>query len=317
MLVSAPLVNQLTTATNDGQPSENARADCVAAACDSAAQALGRAAADTPDWWKDQAYGQGYTGATDPMHYAGVFTGLGLDISQVTAGSGAQLVQAIRDHLAERLPILGAIPSEWGLDYSGQDMAQYAGPTHEVCFCDDAGGALTAMNPWGGFYQTQPYAWWAERLVYGRVNPIWEVTTMWTLQPDGTGKDSQGHTCGTGCMAYLLSPSGQLLAGSDAILSESFRGGNDAVLPLANGHSIVAHRDPTSGQWTIHQDDAAGLGLICGLLEDARAELAAAQAKASTPAAPPASAATAVQVAGGQLLMDLIAGIHAAAQQPQ
>lgn len=172
MLVNAPLVNQLTAATNDNAPSENARGDCVPAAVESAALSYGRGQGTTPDWWHDAAYGQGYQGAMDPPEFAGVLRKFGLNITQINDPSGVNLVNLIRRYLAQGVPVLGAIPSQWGLDYSGLDMVHYPHSTHEVCFCDDTGSNLTAMNPWGGFYQSMPYGWWAERLVYGRINPV-------------------------------------------------------------------------------------------------------------------------------------------------
>lgn len=175
MLVNAPLVNQKTTLTNDGQPSENARGDCVPAAIEAAALAYGQGHGTTPDWWHDAAYGQGYQGAMDPMEFAPILRKFGLSVTQINHANGYALVELIRRALASGVPVLGAIPSQWGLDYSGLDMVHYAHSTHEVCFCDDTGGNLVAMNPWGGFYQSMPYAWWAIRLVYGRINPITAV----------------------------------------------------------------------------------------------------------------------------------------------
>lgn len=298
MLVNVPLCDQLQPTTNDGWVSNNAQADCVAASLDAAAKGLGRALDRTPDWWKDSAYSEQYTGATDPMHYAGVCASLGLQLTQLDNASGDALVAAIRADLAAGLPVLGAIPSQWGLDYSGQNMVQFGGSTHEVCFCDDSGGNLVAMNPWHGFYQSMPYAWWAERLVYGHINPLRGVA-MWTKQPDGTGRDGQGHTCGTGCMSYLA---GSPLAAADGLMSEQYRGSNDAVLPLSNGHCVTARHDPATGQWTITQDDAGGLALLCGLLADARAAQA-------PPPPPPAPAATPLQLAADQAMRAFIAAL--------
>lgn len=273
MLVPVPLVNQLTTATNDGQPSENARADCVAASCDAAAQAYGVARNTTPDWWKDSAYGQGYTGGTDPDHYAHAFASFGLAVQEWRNTDGWALVRQITSHLQAGHPVLGAIPSMWGLDYTGQDMVSFGASTHEITFCDDDGTTLTAMNPWGGFYHAQPHAWWAERLVYGRVNPVVRTASSmaWQRQPDGTGKDDRGHTCGTGCMYYLQQNG---LTGTDGLMSETFFVPNQrAFLPLSGGRCLSVTHDLTAGQWIINENAAQVAVDLWNALQAARAQI--------------------------------------------
>ncbi len=60
-----PLRNQLNEPTADNQPDENKGANCVPASLSSAVSYLiGRDVYG--DELKDAAYGQGYTGATDP-----------------------------------------------------------------------------------------------------------------------------------------------------------------------------------------------------------------------------------------------------------
>lgn len=302
MLVNVPLVDQLEAATNDGLPSDNAQADCVPASCAGAAQGLGLALDKTPDWWKDQIYGEAYTGATAPARFAPVFASLGLQLGTTNGTSGDVLVTAIRAHLALGQPVLGAIPSLWGNDYAGQYMAAFAGPTHEVCFCDDAAGQLTAMNPWHGFYQTEPYSWWAQRLVYGHINPITEVAMAWTKQPDGTGRDAHGHTCGAGSLAYLGEHN---LANLDGTTDETFYNADHAFLGLANGPALrILHNG--DGSWTI--DQAAGFVVadLWGMIQTLK------QAPAPTP--PPASAATPQQVAADTAMRSIIGALHLYAQ---
>ncbi|MFI5272070.1 MAG: hypothetical protein ACHQ4H_03445, partial [Ktedonobacterales bacterium] len=47
---------------------------------------------------------------------------------------------------------------------------------HMVAGCDlPDGNSLTAMNPWGGFYQTQPRAWWQERIAHCAYRSVWSL----------------------------------------------------------------------------------------------------------------------------------------------
>ena len=285
MLVNVPLVNQLTPNTNDGMPSDNAQADCAAASADAAAQALGAPSDLTPDYWKDAAYGEGYTGATDPDHYAPVFARFGLSVQEYRSADGWALMNEIKSHLHAGHPVLGAIPSQWGLNYAGQDMVNFPGGTHEICFCDDDGANLTAMNPWpfswtgnNAWYQTQPYAWWAERLVYGRVNPVVKVGAMaWTKQADGTGKDARGHIAGQGSMAYLVQNG---LTGNDGLMSETFYDSNHAFLPLVGGRCVSVVHDVAHQQWIVSENASQVAVDLWNMLQAAKA----AQGNGSEPA---------------------------------
>jgi hypothetical protein len=89
--------------------------------------------------------------------------------------------------------VLLSIPSAWNDE---PPTSRYA---HMVAGCDtDRTSLLTAMNPWGGFYQRQSLAWWRERLDRCSYQPMWimervgERGMAWTFLPDGTAHDAVG-----------------------------------------------------------------------------------------------------------------------------
>jgi N-acetyl-anhydromuramyl-L-alanine amidase AmpD len=177
MLIDVPLRDQLAEATLDHQADENAHANCVPASLAAALSALtGRTFYG--DELKDAVYGQGYTGATDPARFIAYCQRQGVRLWEVRDASGDALVRTIQAELGRHHPVYGAIPSMWA-NTTAAEIAAHGGPTHAVMFCDanSAAGTLTAMNPWPvdghhAFYQTMPAAWWAARLVYGRVFPL-------------------------------------------------------------------------------------------------------------------------------------------------
>jgi hypothetical protein len=239
MLVIVPLRDQLDERTTDGQPDENARANCVPASLSAALSALtGRAYYG--DALKDAVYGQAYTGATDPARYIAYLAAQGVRMWEVRSGSGDALVATIRAELALGHPVYGAIPSEWGIT-TAADVAAHGGPTHAVMFCDasPAAGTLTAMNPWPvdgqhAFYQTMPAAWWASRLVYGHVYPLAPGASAmpFTKQPDGSVRDDQtGVVLHLGMAAYVLAHTVQ----QHALLGETYYTPSDSFVPCGGG----------------------------------------------------------------------------------
>lgn len=182
MLVNVPLVDQLNEAVTDGGPDEAARANCVPASLTGLVLALvpGATIHGAPingDALRDAVYPESYTGATDPAAYVAYLAAqFHIEMTQSDSADGHQLVAQIVAALQRHEPATAAIPSMWGNDYTGVDMVHFSGGTHQVAFCDyDAATTeLTAMNPWPvngqtAFYQTQPAAWWAARIVYGRM----------------------------------------------------------------------------------------------------------------------------------------------------
>jgi hypothetical protein len=89
-----------------------------------------------------------------------------------------------------------------------------------------------------------------------------KATMAWQQQPDGTGKDDQGHVCGQGDMTYLIAHG---LAASDGLMGEQFYTATDSFLPLANGRIVTAHR--VGGQWTVDEQGAQALVAVWEQLE--------------------------------------------------
>lgn len=276
MLVNVPLVNQLAEPTTDGGPDEAARANCVPASLTSAVLSLVPGAqingqAIDGDALRDLVYPESYTGATDPAAYGAVLAShFGIALVEYQSADGAALVQHAITALESHEPVSAAIPSEWGLNFAGQDMVHFAGGTHEVTFCDynPATSELTAMNPWPvngstAFYQSQPAAWWAERIVYGRVfvlagghpmsnvTPVWNATAGTLAYPahDGIPAITLEHMQASYAQAnragrYPLAP-----AFYDAATGDSLVGWND-------GLDSRADKDSTAGAWTVSMEDS-------------------------------------------------------------
>lgn len=284
MLVNLPLRDQLAEPGWDGTPDENARANCVAASLASVVS-LYTGQAHYGDEMHDKAYYEGFLGGTSPMHYAAVLESFGIRIVEVV-GDATKLTQTIIDNLKAGQAVVGAIPSQWGLDYSKQDMVNYPNSTHEIAFCDYDGTNLTAMNPWpvdgqNAFYQKMPVSWWAQRLVYGHVHVLVKenATVAWTKTATG-GTDAKGHTCGQGVMDYLTT---HALTGSDGKTSEIFYDANNAFLVLENQHVVtVLHK--SDGSWQIDERGGDALVNVWNMVETLQAQL---KAKAAETAAPP------------------------------
>jgi hypothetical protein len=252
MLVNAPLRDQLSEPTVDGRPDENAGANCAQAALAailSAPEYLGRAIYG--DELKDAAYGQAYTGATDPMvDNDALLRGWGVTVEQErppTMNDGAWMVARIGAHLRAHVGVLGSIPSQWGSQTNADILRDPSLPTHEVAFCDatyNAAGAvltLTAMNPWpipgtAGFYQTQPAAWWAARLTYDRLNPVVKARAV-VGNTAGLGQGFIDYLNAHHITAAQVSPGEVHLGGSDP--TETFASfADDTVLYYSQAKGV-------------------------------------------------------------------------------
>lgn len=166
MKIAVPLKDQRTEKTTDGRSPEDGNMDCVATSLAAMCQALtGRFTSG--DDLHDRVYGQGYVGLQDPARFVGLLDSLGVGMARV-GGDPAALVARAAAEIAAGHPALLSIPSDWGDE---PPHSQYA---HMVAGCDlPDQSSLTAMNPWGGFYQTQSRAWWIERLAHCSYSGIW------------------------------------------------------------------------------------------------------------------------------------------------
>ena len=168
MKVNIPRKDQRSEIGADGRPPEDGNQDCVPTALAAMAQALlGRPF--TGDGFHDSAYGQGYLGLQNPARYVALMAANGLDMTYLDDAPARLVARAVAEINAGH-PVLLAIPSDWG---ANPPRSQFA---HMVAGCDtpDA-NTLVAMNPWGGFYQSQPLSWWQDRLARCSYQGIWIV----------------------------------------------------------------------------------------------------------------------------------------------
>jgi len=168
MKVNVPLKDQRTEIGADGRSPEDGNQDCVPTALAAMAQAL-LSQPFTGDTFHDTVYGQGYLGLQNPARYVALMAADGLDMTYL-ADTPARLVARAVAEIAAGHPVLLAIPSDWGATPLHSQFA------HMVAGCDTPDpNTLVAMNPWGGFYQSQPLSWWQDRLARCSYQGIWIV----------------------------------------------------------------------------------------------------------------------------------------------
>lgn len=207
MKIPVPLKDQRTEKTFDGHPPEDGNMDCVPTSLAAMCQGL-LGGSYSGDDLHDRVYGQGYTGMQDPARFASLLGGFGIAMARVN-GSPAALVARACAEIAAAHPVLIAIPSDWG------DEPPHSPFAHMVAGCDlpDA-DHLTAMNPWGGFCQTQSRAWWQERIAHCSYQAIWilakKETHVSNNIPAGWHDDGatltapNGHRVVLGFRQYIL-----------------------------------------------------------------------------------------------------------------
>jgi hypothetical protein len=293
MRINAPLIDQRAERGSDGRPPEDGNMDCVPVALASMARGLrpelsgvpgGDAPRITGDGLHDAVYGQGYVGMQDPAKFYGVLSSseYGVRIRAYRAGTvpsgdapAAQLYAYAAEAVYGGRPVLLSIPSDWNNEPPRSAFA------HMVAACDvtdHLGTHLTAMNPWGGFYQTQARAWWVERLDRCAYKAAWVMERMevvrvsWQQQSDRTGRDDKGHACGEGLMNYLQEPGNAALLASDGLLDETYYRAGGAFLALEGGAIVRGVKDARDGSWHFDLNGAA-------VLVDVWQQLQAAQAR--------------------------------------
>lgn len=168
VLLNFPMVKQTTTTTGDGQPSENANYDCVAASiCAAVRWHLNQPenAIFNPDHFKDVASGQGYVGGTAARQYVSYCAELGVRLRAIQ-GTPAALIGSARQQLRSQHPVIFTEPSPYAADW-----------WHVCVFYKDDGTRLTALDPWLGAPVTKTYAQWQAIL---QENQIWITERMTT-----------------------------------------------------------------------------------------------------------------------------------------
>jgi hypothetical protein len=201
MLEGFPFVDQRTTATTDGLPSENSLDDCVAASICAAVmylKGISRVGGIyTPDNFKDKADGQGYVGFTAAIQYVNFCQSLGVKLYAVEAGDYSSLIQKAHEFLAEGKPVIFT-QDDWVVDTS---LDKYQGWTHVAAWYADEPGTLTSMDPWGGFPRMKSDAGWVA-VMRGK-GEIWiaeriTVSTLDTLKEHGWHDDGTTLTAPNG-----------------------------------------------------------------------------------------------------------------------
>lgn len=171
--------SQLNDKTLDGQPDENKWFDCVPECIDVAVQALTGKSMGA-DWWKDQAYGQGYQGGTAARQYIPTAEKQGVSLFPID-GSKAQLIAAVHEQLAQGHPVIATEPDPYAPGHPDW--------SHVVLFYEDVPGQLSAMDPMYGQTVTRKDSEWAALFEF---NEVWAlermnevaVPTGWSLSKD-------------------------------------------------------------------------------------------------------------------------------------
>lgn len=233
--------------------------------------------------------GVGPRGEADPAQLETMLTRWGMRFTRAAAYTGApipqaQLVALLDAALARGQPVLLGFTN--GQALAGDEVGLHG---HEIAVLHPAtaGGypCGDGDNPRCAAGELVYYP--AAMLAAAQADSAYvleEVPAMgWTKQADGTGRDAQGHTCGTGIMGYI-----ETRQPPDGLLSETYYTQNDSFLPLADGRIVTAHHDAAAG-WQIGEWGAQALVAIWQALQQAKA-----QAPAPDPVAAKASAALAL-----------------------
>lgn len=115
VLANFPMVSQKTTITGDGQLSEDALYECVAASIDAACRyLLGQPenSVFNPDDFKDHGAGQGYVGATAAKEYVEFCASLGVRL-YAEQGNPGHLVELAHQFLADGKPVIFTEPDPY------------------------------------------------------------------------------------------------------------------------------------------------------------------------------------------------------------
>lgn len=197
-----PMVNQNTTITSDGRPSENASEDCVAASiCAMCMYLNGVKQLDhdkyNPDKFKDMAYGESlHNSGTAASKYVNYCTALGVKLWSIN-GDYPSLIKQAHEYLAKDLPVMFT-QDDWIVDTS---LPQYQGWSHVAVWYADSPGMLTSMDPWGGFPRAKSDATWATLMKFNQIWVAERIAPVNTLPP---GWHDDGTTLSTATGEFVL-----------------------------------------------------------------------------------------------------------------
>lgn len=175
------LLDQLNEPTSDGLPDENKDDNCVAASFAEGLHILLGGNWDG-DEVKDAVYGQGYVGVQSAARYVQYASDHGVHLAPHD-DTQAGLISTIHAQIHQNHPVIVTMPSNWGTAPANPVSPGIS--THVGIAVGDGAGYIRVMNPWHGFYQDQPDAWWQARLCYGQVWPMQKVSTSVSGIPSG------------------------------------------------------------------------------------------------------------------------------------
>ncbi|HEX9413443.1 MAG TPA: hypothetical protein VF916_08045 [Ktedonobacterales bacterium] len=192
---SIPAKDQLSERTNDGRPPENASLDCVFTSTAAAAQGL-TGIFTSGDQLKDIAKGEGYLGGGNEAWLVPLLARAPWHLKiGVRSGSQAQLIGILRQEIPAGHPCVVTIPS-----YAGGRLSRAAllakpapanpmhpGNSHCVLACGidtSDSGDMVVMNPWHGWWERMPIAWWRGMICDDAVWPISKMAGM-AVEPAG------------------------------------------------------------------------------------------------------------------------------------
>lgn len=204
----ATLLDQLSDATMDGLPDENANDNCVPTSLAEGLHILTSRTYDG-DELKDAVYGQGFVGFQSAARYVAYCAAQGVSLAAHN-DTQAGLVAFIHAEVSAGHPVIVTMPSQWGT--APADPVHPSGTTHVGVAVGDGTGYIRVMNPWHAFWQDQPDSWWQARLCEGQV---------WLMQKVAGGNVSgvpavsasdngsvltfpNGGTCGHGIRAHIM-----------------------------------------------------------------------------------------------------------------
>ena len=166
------LMNQLVEASNP-------RDDCVFTSCATLANALtGSHYTGSQIKTMDDNYGPNYVGFASAANLVDTLAKLGVKLAAINEPTQQRLIDLLHWQIEHyHQPCLITMPSQWNSAplASGWNPRTYRGYSHVGVMCGSGAGMLRCMNPWGGFWQDQSDAWWAQRLLYGQ---IWVATRI-------------------------------------------------------------------------------------------------------------------------------------------
>ena len=159
------MISQLTQVTSDGLPNKDAPFECVSTSIlASVMYLLGvkeLGGKFTPDYFKDQTYGESYQGGTSADRYVDLCKSFGVKLYPID-GTLTELIEQAHTTLARGVPVIFTevdpyVPASYGW-------------THACVWYADSPGQLTALDPYIGRSVTKSDQEWLNVLA---VNQLW------------------------------------------------------------------------------------------------------------------------------------------------